>query len=187
MPHPSFFLRVRILSMRNSLRHYCGQCDLRSFVTLGRVPYFCAFRKSGDFSERGCHTQTLPHGHQLRISFFTVVESSSSGCRTLRLRVRVFTQCATLCDTTAGNVISTLSQHSLITFGPNHASTKPRRVGTRRSIPTCSKARSPSLFVTRSKSDAGHPRQPGKALRAHWHSNAANPRLGPVRILIDNT
>jgi hypothetical protein len=37
---------------------------------LGRVAHFCAFRKSGAFSERGCHAQIVPHGHRQRISFW---------------------------------------------------------------------------------------------------------------------
>jgi hypothetical protein len=44
---------------------------------LDGVAHFCAFRKSGAFSERGCHA-----------IIFALVESRSRGCRTLRLFVQ---------------------------------------------------------------------------------------------------
>jgi hypothetical protein len=123
-----------------------------------------------------------------------LAESRSGGCRTgaaqgaapFASKVQVLLK-AQLCDTAAGNVISALSQHSLITFGADHASMKPRRVGLRRSIPNCSKARSPSLFVIRSKGDAGHPRQPGKPSQSASAFERGESRARPVRILIDNT
>ena len=151
-----------------------SQCATLAFV--GRVPFrtggpFLRFpQKWGFFRARVPRPNRSPWTPATHI-VLALAESRSGGCRTgaaqgaapFASKVQVLLK-AQLCDTAAGNVISALSQHSLITFGADHASMKPRRVGLRRSIPNCSKARSPSLFVIRSKGLAGHPRTTWKSL-----------------------
>jgi hypothetical protein len=67
--------KLLALSFMESQREfYCGFAWL--FV---RVAHFCAFRKSGAFSERGCHAQIVPHGHRQPIPFLYWLKSLTAG------------------------------------------------------------------------------------------------------------